>query len=88
MAEILIYSTDYCPYCDRAKALLQSKQLSFTEINIEHNDVLRKEMMEKSGRRTVPQIFINGQSVGGFDDLAELNRTGKLDVLLKLDSIS
>ena len=87
MADILIYSTDYCPYCDRAKALLQSKQLSFTEINVEHNDVLRKEMMEKSGRRTVPQIFIDGQSIGGFDDLAELNRTGKLDVLLKLDSI-
>ena len=87
MADILIYSTDYNPYCDRAKALLQSKQLSFTEINVEHNDVLRKEMMEKSGRRTVPQIFIDGQSIGGFDDLAELNRTGKLDVLLKLDSI-
>ncbi|MGE3920693.1 MAG: glutaredoxin 3 [Gammaproteobacteria bacterium] len=82
MAEIIIYTKSYCPYCDRAKALLQSKGLSFKEISIEHDEKLREEMIAKSGRKTVPQIFINDQSVGGFDDLYALQKSGELDQLL------
>lgn len=83
MAKILIYTTNYCPYCVRAKDLLKSKNLEFTELNIENDDRLREEMMQKSGRRTVPQIFINDVAIGGCDDLYALNRSGQLDEMLK-----
>ena len=84
MAEIIIYTTDYCPYCVRAKDLLERKgETEFQEIDVTESDDLRAEMMEKSGgRKTVPQIFINGHHVGGFDDLSELDRKGELDKLL------
>ena len=82
MAKVLIYSTKVCPYCVRAKSLLDAKGVSYDEILIDTDDAARAEMMEKSGRRTVPQIFIDGQSVGGFDDLYALDKVGKLDDML------
>jgi glutaredoxin 3 len=83
MAEIIIYSTLTCPYCVRAKSLLDAKQVTYHEIMIDNDPALREEMIAKSGRRTVPQIFINGEAVGGFDDLYALDKSGKLDELLK-----
>ena len=83
MPNIIIYSKEVCPYCVRAKMLLQNKNATFTEIKIT-NDALREEMMEKSGgRMTVPQIFIDEKHVGGYDDLRALDVAGKLDELLK-----
>lgn len=82
MADVTIYSTTYCPYCVRAKELLKRKGQAFQEINAE-DDAVREEMIQKAGgRRTVPQIFINGQHVGGFDDLHALDKEGKLDSML------
>ena len=84
MANITLYTTNYCPYCVRAKDLLTRKNQTFTEIDVTTDDNLRLEVMEKSGgRKTVPQIFIGDTHVGGFDDLAALDRDGKLDALLK-----
>lgn len=83
MSDIVIYSTDYCPYCVKAKNLLKRKGQSFREIDITHDEALQKEMIEKSGgRRTVPQIFIGDTHVGGADDLQALESAGKLDGLL------
>jgi glutaredoxin 3 len=80
---VLIYSKKTCPFCVRAKTLLEEKKVSFEEIDISDDPSLRSEMIKKaSGRTTVPQIFINGQHVGGCDDLYALQRQGKLDVLL------
>ncbi|KTD48629.1 glutaredoxin [Legionella rubrilucens] len=83
MTSIVIYSTGYCPYCSRAKQLLDSKGVRYDEIRVDENPALRDEMIHKSGRRTVPQIFINGQHVGGCDDLYALEQQGRLDKLLK-----
>ena len=85
MPEIIIYTTQTCPYCIRAKALLRQKGVEhITEIDVSTNDTLRQEMMAKAGgRRSVPQIFIGGQHIGGFDDMAVLDTEGKLDPLLK-----
>lgn len=83
MADITIYTKDYCPYCVKAKNLLKIKGQNFKEIDITHDEALQKEMVEKSGgRKTVPQIFINGKPVGGSDDLHALDAAGKLDALL------
>lgn len=84
MAHVIIYSKDYCPYCVKAKNLLKRKgQESFEEIDITHDEALQKEMIDKSGgRRSVPQIFINGTHIGGCDDLYALDSAGKLDALL------
>ena len=79
---IILYTKDYCPYCKNAKALLTQKGVSFTDIEITGDDVLRDEMIEKSGRYTVPQIFIGDIHVGGGSDLAALEAAGKLDKLL------
>lgn len=85
MAKVEIYVTPSCPYCMRAKALLDSKGVSYEIIDIRQNPDKRREMLKRSdGRRTVPQIFINGVGVGGFDDIAELDKMGKLDSLLGL----
>ncbi|MBN9229938.1 MAG: glutaredoxin 3 [Legionella sp. 40-6] len=81
--EVIMYSTGYCPYCVRAKQLLQNKQVAFTEIRIDLQPELKAEMISKSGRNTVPQIFINNHHVGGCDDLYALEAQGKLDELLK-----
>ena len=83
MTEIIIYSTPVCPYCDNAKALLKKKGATFSVIDVSANPLTREEMIEKSaGRRTVPQIFINGQHIGGCDDLYALDAKGDLDPLL------
>jgi len=76
---ITIYTKGYCPYCHAAKALLARRGLAFEEIAVDHDRALEKEMIERSGRRTVPQIFINGQHVGGHDDLVAAERSGDLD---------
>ena len=75
---IIIYSTSYCPYCVRAKDLLTRKGLSFTEILVDKDDQKRDEMIAKTNRMTVPQIFIGEQHVGGYDDLYALDKAGKL----------
>lgn len=81
--EILMYSTRFCPYCDRARALFARKQVGFKEIKVDENPAELAEMLRRSnGRRTVPQIFIGATHVGGFDDMAALDRAGKLDPLL------
>ncbi len=83
MPKIIIYSKDICPYCVRAKSLLQRKGVSFEEIKIT-TDAQKEEMIKKAaGRMTVPQIFIDDFHVGGFDDLHALDVAGKLDELLK-----
>lgn len=83
MAQIILYTTGYCPYCVKAKALLTQKNAPFTEIRVDLQPELRDEMVRKSGGHTVPQIFINGQAIGGCDDLHALDAQGKLDTLLR-----
>jgi glutaredoxin 3 len=82
-ATVLIYSKTWCPYCERARALLARKGVSFQEIDIETQPEQREEMIRRSGRRTVPQIFINERHVGGSDDIHELEAAGALDALLQ-----
>lgn len=83
MAKITMYSTQVCPYCTMAERLLTSKGVAITEkILIDKDPALRDAMIAKTGRRTVPQIFIDEMHVGGFDDLSALDRAGKLDPLL------
>jgi glutaredoxin 3 len=79
---ITLYVTGWCPYCQRAKALLSSKQLVFNEIDVDEDPKLRQEMISRSGRRTVPQIFIGERHVGGCDDLYALESAGELDQLV------
>jgi glutaredoxin 3 len=83
MPEIEIYSTDYCGYCWRAKSLLESKGLPYTEINATKPDVRAAMMKRSNGYRSVPQIFIGGEFIGGSDELAALERSGKLDPMLQ-----
>ncbi len=80
---VLMYSKSWCPYCDRARALLTRKGVQFEEIDIEMHPERREEMIRRSGRRTVPQIFIGERHVGGSDDLHELDAAGGLDRLLR-----
>jgi glutaredoxin 3 len=82
MARIEIYTTPFCGYCARAKSLLDGKGAAYEEMDVMMDDKKRAEMRERSKRTTVPQIFINGQHIGGSDDLAALERAGKLDTLL------
>jgi glutaredoxin 3 len=81
-AEVTIYVTDYCGFCARAKRLLTEKQVRFTEVNVEERQDLRTWLRKASGQQTVPQIFINGKSIGGFTDIAALHVAGELDALL------
>jgi glutaredoxin 3 len=81
-APVVMYSTGWCPYCDRARRLLASKGATLEEIDIESAPEKRTEMIQRSGRRSVPQIFIGDHHVGGSDDLAALEAAGKLDTLL------
>ena len=83
MAEVTIYTTSYCPYCRAATALLSKKKVAFTEIDVTGDDAARAELVTRTGRRTVPQVFIDGRSVGGYDDIAALDRAGRLDELLQ-----
>ncbi|MDP1665713.1 MAG: glutaredoxin 3 [Methylobacter sp.] len=82
MSEIQIYTTNTCPYCMMAKRLLDKKGASYTEINVDAKPGLREEMMLKTKRRTVPQIYIGDYHVGGFDELYALDQQKKLDDLL------
>ena len=83
VAKVEVYTTTYCPFCTRAKSLLKSKNIAFVEIDVTEDDALREKMIELSGgRRSVPEIFINGKIIGGFDELKALNDAGKLDGLL------
>jgi glutaredoxin 3 len=84
MAEVTMYASGFCPYCIMAERLLHSKGVAnITKIRVDLEPEARVEMMQKTGRRTVPQIYIGDRHVGGFDDLAELNRRGELDPLLR-----
>ncbi|WP_296188030.1 glutaredoxin 3 [Pseudomonas sp. UBA1879] len=82
MANVVVYSSDYCPYCSRAKYLLASKHVDFEEIKVDGKPQIRAEMTKKAGRTSVPQIWIGSVHVGGCDDLFALERAGKLDALL------
>jgi glutaredoxin 3 len=83
MADILIYSSAICPYCLAAKNFLKSKGLAYREVRIDLDAVARKDMMDKAKRSSVPQIFVNGVHVGGFDDMVALDRAGKFTPLLE-----
>jgi len=82
MAQVVIYTTTYCPYCTGAKALLRSKNVAFEEIDVTHDPTKRAEMERLSQRWTVPQIFIDGRPIGGYDDACRLDAAGELDGLL------
>lgn len=83
--EVTIYTGHRCAYCNAAKKMFDSKGVNYTEINIHEDPAKAEEMVERTKRQTVPQIFIDDTHVGGFDDMAELNTEGKLDGLLNLD---
>lgn len=83
MKDVTIYTTRFCPYCIQAKRLLQQKSVQFREIAVDGDRELRQEMMKKSGRTTVPQIWVGDHHVGGCDDLMLLERNGQLDKLLQ-----
>ena len=82
MSEVKLYVTTYCGYCNAAKALLTRKGVRFEEIDCTDDPETRRMLIDKTGRRTVPQIFIAGVPVGGFDDLDALERRGELDAIL------
>jgi len=77
-ADVVVYTTDYCPYCDRAKALLKKRAIAFDEIDVTNNPDKRTWLVKTTGRRTVPQIFVKGEPVGGSDELHALDRSGDL----------
>ncbi|RMF94803.1 MAG: thioredoxin-disulfide reductase [Candidatus Schekmanbacteria bacterium] len=85
MPDIVIYTLDNCPYCKKAKELIESKGVSYKELNVTNDDALEEEMKERSGRTTLPQIFIDGKHIGGFDDLSELDSKGELDKILGIE---
>jgi glutaredoxin 3 len=80
---VLIYTTQWCGYCSAAKALLKQKDVAYEEIDVGNDSKQREEMIERSGRRSVPQIFIHGESIGGFDQIAALDQAGELDKRLE-----
>jgi len=82
MPEIIIYTADYCPYCKAAKEFLKAKSVAYQEIDITHDEEKRRDIASRSGQKTVPQIFINGKSIGGYSDLKALDEKGELDPLL------
>jgi glutaredoxin 3 len=83
MADVKVYSKKSCPFCVRAKALLDRKGIEYQEIDAEHDDALRTWLVETTGQRTVPQIFVGDRSLGGFSDIDALDREGKLDAILR-----
>jgi len=85
-SRVTMYATGYCPYCTMAERLLQSKGVEIDKIRVDLEPQRRVEMMERTQRRTVPQIYVGDVHVGGYDDLAALDRAGKLDPLLAGDS--
>lgn len=85
MKPVVVYSTRFCPYCMMARHLLKKKNVQFEEIAVDHDSQQRAAMVERSGRYTVPQIFIGGQHIGGYDELSALERAGRLDQILAID---
>ena len=85
MPRVQIYTTRQCAYCIRAKALLAKKGVSYEEIDVEGDDARRVWLVEATGQKTVPQIFVDGRALGGFTDIAALDRDGKLDPILRGD---
>jgi glutaredoxin 3 len=84
MAKVELYTTQFCPYCTRARALLDRKGVAFTDIDILDQPARRAEMIQRAGGRTsVPQIFIDGEHIGGSDELVALDHTGELDAKLR-----
>jgi glutaredoxin 3 len=83
MATVKVYTKKVCPYCTRAKALLDRKGVPYQEIDAEGNDALRRWLVEATGQMTVPQIFVGDRPLGGFSDIDALDRQGKLDALLR-----
>jgi glutaredoxin 3 len=86
--KVTVYTTTYCPYCVRAKRLLERKGVAYEEIDAEHDEALRDWLVEKTGQRTVPQIFVGERSLGGFSDIDALDREGKLDPILRGEEVS
>jgi glutaredoxin 3 len=84
-AKVEVYTTTYCPYCWRAKALLAKKSVPFDEHDVTDDPERRRWLVTATGLHTVPQVFINGRSVGGYDDIRALDRAGQLDPLLAAD---
>ena len=80
---VTLYVSDWCPYCQRAKGLLAGKPVVLNEINVDDDPKFREEMIARSNRRTVPQIFVGDKHVGGCDDLFALDRSGELDRLIQ-----
>ena len=82
MSSVTIYTSAYCTYCRRAKKLLETKQVDYEEVRLDEDAEKRKELVEKLNWRTVPMIFVNEQFIGGYDQLAALERSGELDSML------
>jgi glutaredoxin 3 len=82
-AEVKMYTTRFCPYCVRARSLLANKNVKFIDIAVDSEPDLRREMVELSGRYTVPQIWIGSKHIGGYDDIAMLDRQGELEQMLR-----
>lgn len=83
MSEVIVYSAVNCPYCVSAKQLLSSLKIAYQEIDVSGNDELREKMIQLTGRRSVPQIIMDGKPIGGFDDLSALHTAGKLQGMLE-----
>ena len=83
MPDVLMYASQFCPYCHRARALLDKKGANYQLIDVDRDPQLRQQMRDRSGRHTVPQIFIGDRHIGGYDDLAALDRAARLDPLLQ-----
>jgi glutaredoxin 3 len=83
MPKVQIYTKRICPYCTSAKALLAKKGVAYEEIDVEHDDAKREWLVEATGQRTVPQIFVDGRSLGGFSDIDALDRQGRLEPILR-----
>ena len=84
MPKVILYTKNYCAFCRHAKALLTSKGVEFEEINIEYDEPLQEEVKRKSGRWTVPQIFVDGNSLGGYQEIQALDSRGELDEILRI----
>lgn len=82
MSDVVVYTTDYCPYCTRAKALLDKRGIAYEEVDVSSDPAKRQWLVATTGRRTVPQVFVKGQPVGGSDELHALDRSGELAKML------
>ncbi len=86
MPKVILYTRDYCAFCQHAKALLNSKGVDFEEIDISQDEAMQEKVWQLSHRRTVPQIFVDGRPLGGFEELRELDTSGELDEILNIRS--